>query len=196
MKPDLQIRCAKCYGPADFIFGQKIKVKKKDAKYFSKSKHFILEEEKSFGYGRTKFFTRHYPIISPCLENLSDIPDEYKTGNVKGGFVYLDFSGQCLKGGHGVAMCSKCSTAVKHKLKWPQDAHFQIDYKGKTLWAYDRSYALKLLNYIQSNERKKRLPTTTKYITQDYFLRKIPEHFQTKKARGEIVKKLSKLLGV
>jgi len=35
----------------------------------------------------------------------------------------------------------------------------------------------------------------TNDLVQDSFLRKIPEHFQTAKARGDIVKKLEKIIG-
>jgi len=88
----------------------------------------------------------------------------------------------------------------KHNLKWPEEAYFQINYKGQVLWAFDRKYALKLLSYIESKERKKRIvgysgkPWNT-IISQDWFLRHIPEHFQTAKARPEIVKKLKSILG-
>ena len=85
---------------------------------------------------------------------------------------------------------------MKHKLDWPEEAYFQVSYKGKVLWAYDRKTASKLLNYIKSDDRRKRIELQPSYIVQDAFLRKIPEHFQTAKARKAIAKKLEKILGL
>jgi len=99
----------------------------------------------------------------------------------------------------GSIRCSCCLIQRKHSLNWPSDAYFQITYKGKVLWAFDRKYTLKLLSYIESKERKKRIvgysgqPWNTVY-SQDWFLRHIPEHFQSAKARPEIVKKLKSIL--
>ena len=195
MEADLQIKCPNCKCLADFVFASKINIKKKDAKYFSKSKHFVLKREKKWSSWRTYYYAWYYPLLSPRIENIPDLPDGYEAGHARGGFGYYDYYGQVLEGNEGVTACAFCKTLAKHTLDWPQDAYFQIDYKGQTLWAYDRSYALKLLEYIKSNDRKKRIGSTDKYVSQDFFLRKIPEHFQTKKARGEVVKKLSKLLG-
>ncbi len=183
MEADLQIKCTNCNHPADFFFASIINVKKKDANYFSKSKHFVLKKDKGWSSWKTYYYVWYYPMLSPRLENISDFPDEYKTGHRKGGFSYYDYQGQVLYGSEGVLVCSFCKTLEKHKLDWPRDAYFQLEYKGKTLWAYDRSYALKLLAYIRSDGRKKRVVSTTGHVTQDYFLRKIPGHFQAKKAR-------------
>lgn len=185
IKAAFQIKCPECRSIADFINSNQIKVKKKDKDYFLQSKFFKLHESGFSKAQRTSYYTLHYPLLMPKLENISDLPEGYTAEYWRSS--YREYG--------GVLNCSSCNTCQIHILNWPDDAYFQLDYKGKTLWAYDRSYAIKLRDYIKSGDRKKRHPASTEtYIFQDYFLRKIPEHFQTKKARDEIVSKLNKLL--
>lgn len=193
MEADFQIKCPNCGELCEFTYAESIRIKKKDASYFLKSKIFKIEKTTGWSESRTYYYTLHYPYIMPNLENIIDLPEKYTAENWRkriGHGIYRTHLND------GVAVCSLCNIRQKHVLKWPEDAYFQIDYKGQTLWAYNRTYALKLRDYIASNDRKKRHPNSTEYhIFQDSFLRKIPEHFQSKKARTEIVKKIEKLIG-
>ncbi len=55
----------------------------------------------------------------------------------------------------GVLVCKTCPSAQRYKLNWPEDAYFQITYKGQKLWAYNRAFAVSLLAYLESETRKK-----------------------------------------
>ena len=186
------IRCSKCALLAEFEFANVLQIKRKlDILYFEKSKHFdVINRE---GWSKYKLYHHavHYPSISPRLENIIDLPINCKADKWQQGASYPNIISKHFA---GTIRCNNCKSISKHQLKWPDEAFFQIMYKGKNLWAYDRKTAVKLLNYIKSIDRRKRLIHNSSYIIQDSFLRKIPEHFQTSKARGEIVKKLEKLL--
>ena len=192
IESDFQIRCPNCQQLSEFTYATSIGVKKKDIGYFKNSKVFKVAESKGWKAGRTYYYVLHYPYLMPKLENIDDLPEDYSSEKWRKRLAHGTTS-TCID--LGVVLCSFCNIRQKHELNWPDDAYFQIDYKGETLWAYNRSYAIKLRDYIASDDRKKRHPASTEpYIFQDRFLRKIPEHFQTAKARGDIVRKLNKIL--
>jgi hypothetical protein len=87
----------------------------------------------------------------------------------------------------GSVTCRSCGCRKKHSLNWPDEAYFQIDYKGKILWAFDRESATVLLDYIRSGIRHR----DRKWKA---FLLHVPSHFLKKKARDEVTRKLGKLL--
>jgi hypothetical protein len=87
----------------------------------------------------------------------------------------------------GSVTCQSCGYRKKHSLNWPDEAYFQIDYKGKVLWAFDRESATVLRDYVRSETRQR----DGKWKA---FLLHIPSHFLKKKAREEVSKKPGKLL--
>lgn len=196
MTPFATIVCPKCEGAAKFSFATYQIIHKSDQDYFIKSKNFdVFRGQHSHGSYYTAAL--YYPGLGNSLENIQDLPSGYEADMWRHPYWYVTLPKKLND--TGTIRCTKCLVQTKHNLKWPQDAYFQIEYKGQALWAYDRKYALKLLSYIESTERKKRIeghsgPTWNKIISQDWFLRHIPEHFQTAKARPAIVKKLKKRL--
>ena len=196
MAPFATIRCPSCSGAAKFSFATYQIFKKNDDEYFRKSRDFeIFKGQHSHGsYYHAALF---YPGLGNSLENINDLPEDYEANMWRHPYWYVTLPKE-LKN-TGSIRCSCCLIQRKHSLNWPSDAYFQITYKGKVLWAFDRKYTLKLLSYIESKERKKRIvgcsgqPWNTVY-SQDWFLRHIPEHFQSAKARPEIVKKLKSIL--
>jgi len=197
MAPFATIRCPSCSGAAKFAFATYQIFQKKDYSYFSKSKNFeVFKGQHSHGsYYQAALY---YPGLGNSLENVTDLPDGYEANMWRHPYWYVTLPKELEN--TGAIRCSSCLIQKKHNLKWPEEAYFQINYKGQVLWAFDRKYALKLLSYIESKERKKRIvgysgKPWNAIISQDWFLRHIPEHFQTAKARPEIVKKLKSILG-
>ncbi len=199
MTPYATIRCPECGGAANFAFATWQIIKKEDVKFFERSKDFeVFKGQHSHGsYFRAALY---YPGLNNNLENIHNLPEGYKASQWRHRYWYSTPPKE--KYNAGTIRCTECLVQKKHQLNWPADAYFQIDHKGQTLWAYDRKFALKLLKYIESNDRDKTVywhphgQPDKLYPADDWFLRKIPEHFQTAKARPAIVKKLKKLLGV
>jgi len=196
MMPFATICCPKCDGAAKFAFATYQIFQKKDREYFEKSKNFDVFKG-LYSHGSFYHAALYYPGLGNTLANIHDLPEGFSAKMWRHRYWHVTLPPE-LKNS-GTIRCTKCLIQKKHKLNWPEDAYFKIQYKGQTLWAYDRKYALKLLNYIKSDERKKRIVgykgnSQNTFISQDWFLRHIPEHFQTAKARPEIVKKLTKLL--
>lgn len=198
MMPFATIRCPACGGAATFAFATYAIFKTKDQDYFKKSKNFeVIRGQHSHGsYYRAAVY---YPGLGNSLENIKDLPDGYTTEMWEKPFWYVSQPNELKNAGS--IKCSKCLIQKKHKLSWPEDAYFQINYKGDVLWAFDRKTGLKLLSYIESKDRKKRITgysgeTWNTIVSQDWFLRHIPEQFQSAKARPEIAKKLKAVLGL
>lgn len=196
MASDLDIVCDKCGGLAQFKFALiRAITRKTDCMYFERSRDFlVLPATHAGSYKRAAYF----PDVGNSLENISRLPEDHsieKWQSSKSGFT-LD--GQ---GGLGVMTCTRCHQRRRHDLQWPDDAYFSVDYRGHRLWAYNRAYAVKLMNYIRSNERRKGIKG---YIDRgdrkieidgiDNFLHRIPKVFQSKRARHHIVNKLKKKL--
>lgn len=190
MNPPIVIKCPDCKLPVDFYFAAFKSVPNKDIEYFKNSKNFTVVEKLPGhgGYYNVAFF---YHGLRDNLQNISDLPEGYWPEMWNRNYWF-----SCrVKGfeNSGSYRCAECATQRKYNLSWPNDAYYQINYRGNVLWAYDRHTAVRLFDYIRSHTR---LKSPENSIVQDWFLRKIPEHFQSAKARDEITKKLGKLLGV
>lgn len=53
----------------------------------------------------------------------------------------------------GIVDCPSCGFQKAQTIKWPQDAYFQIDVRGHTLWAYCKQHMLDILAFLQSKQR-------------------------------------------
>lgn len=197
MTPEVTIRCPKCKSPSHFSFVSLVKIKTKDAPYFAQSKNFkLFKGQQSSGsyYSAALYFHG----IGNSLDNINDLPHGYHSEMWRHKNWYVSLPDE-LKN-KGSYRCIKCPASKKHEISWPQDAYFQVNYQEQTLWAYDRKTAVKLLDYIESHDRQKCVigysgdNPHNLIVSQDWFLRKIPGHFQTAKARSEISKKLRKIL--
>lgn len=86
---------------------------------------------------------------------------------------------------HGLTQCGNCHHQSKHQLNWPQDAYWQWEIRGDTLWAWDRDHAESILAYVQETRR----PARTSLL-----LRYIPSHFLSAKVRDLVVQKITRSL--
>ncbi len=87
-----------------------------------------------------------------------------------------------------VIKCAQCHLTTAHKLMWPDDAYFQWDIRGRTLWAWNGEHARALLQFIGGTERDE---TQFSY---GWSLRKLPTEFISAKVRDLVVKKISDTL--
>ena len=136
-------------------------------------------------------YALYYPHVSNALENIDDLPDGYTpkswkpviyryVGAKRAVFASID--------DEGVLTCKSCPAVRRYKLNWPEDAYFQITYKGQRLWAYNREFAVSLLDYLESEMRAS--------TNSRPFLNSVPAVFQTSKARPNVVRALKQKLGV
>ena len=192
MPPVVSVICSNCGEYAEFEHATIQTIKKNsDVDFFKKSSFFEFQDAQGLpGYAI------YYPRLGRNLENLENLPDGYEKKAWSHNQYWRHRSGDM-----GVIQCNSCSKRRKHNLKWPDDAYFKVDYKDDWLWAFDRKTARLLLDYISSGDRNKTITgytdaKTHKIEIKGYhsFLLKIPEIFQTKKARPKLVKKLTKIL--
>lgn len=180
---DIAVRCPQCGSKARFRFAiYKIAQTQADADWFRASKDFEVERIFLDGYKhKVSFFPglrgNHPSDVAGCPEGYSD--------------GYIENSAMVPGGGRssaGTVICPACGLRRKHTLNWPSDAFFTVDYRGHVLWAFNRSHAAALLDYIRSEDR-----SLSGRDWQDS-LKKIPAPFKSKKARDTVVKKLEGIL--
>ena len=83
---------------------------------------------------------------------------------------------------NGVVQCSSCHANKKHTLAWPDDAYWQWEIRGQVLWAWDKSHAERILNFVTATTRPARRAPDLRYI---------PTHFLTAKVRSEEQRKMT-----
>lgn len=192
---ELAIKCPECAHEAAFHSASSVRISRKEhVPFFEKHKSFEVVKP-AFGYR----LARHFPGLSTPISE-ENLPDGYKPKNWFKRYPHITDTERDEKGKTyvpGVVKCPNCFCLRKHNLRWPADAYFQIEYKGKYLWAYDRASTVKLLKFVESKERRKRvnayIPAKTHNIPLyriDNFLHRIPPHFLTKLARESVAKKL------
>ena len=174
----ISICCPDCGSAAEYAFATLARIQHRaEVEFFQNSDAFeyrLFEDSCGSRWHGALF----YPGLSAKpLGAMTDLPEGYRPDD--------------WHRGHGLdirsVVCHACGCRRKHSLKWPDEAYFQIDYKGKVLWAFDRETALVLLDYVRSESRQR----DGKWKA---FLLHIPSHFLRKKAREDVSKKLSKLL--
>jgi len=86
----------------------------------------------------------------------------------------------------GVVECSNCRTPIIHTLAWPEDAWWQWSIRGKMLWAWDRTHAEQILEYVRATDRPPRSTSGP--------IGSIPTHFLSAKVRETVVKAVERTL--
>lgn len=86
----------------------------------------------------------------------------------------------------GVAVCSACGLVRRHLLDWPNDAFFKCDIRGKTLWAWNRSQLVSILEILEGKHRNQERP--------ELRCSKISKHFLISKHRDLTIESIKKLL--
>lgn len=188
MPHTLDIRCSRCKQRAYFEFAELVRIReKKDVQFFKDSDQFeYLLCQDSCGH------KWHCALFFPGLHGrtvnmIRELPDGYSPSDWAHS-KYLYRSSNIDIGDIGSIDCDQCGQRQIHQLKWPQDAYYQIEYKGQILWAFNRETATELKEYILSKERD-----MAKFKWQAFLLH-VPTIFLKQNARDEIVKRLEKLL--
>jgi len=193
----LDINCPDCGTLAGFSFAPATRVlNNADKVHFEASTDFKVIEWR----GRSAQFHRvvlHFPGVSNGIANIKDLPDGYSPASwtsVRYRYIGRNKAVFDSYDDWGVLKCNACPSVRRHVLNWPEEAHFQITYKGESLWAYNRSFALDLLAYLESGARMKTMVSTTGRRATNPFLNAVPTLFQTSKARPVVVKALKRKL--
>ena len=77
-----------------------------------------------------------------------------------------------------------------HRLDWPADAYYAASIRGRTLWAWTRAHVVALREFVASAGRSTEgLPYgIARYV------KRVPAELLSARNRGEVVKKLDRLL--
>ncbi|MEP6341684.1 MAG: hypothetical protein ABJ275_00045 [Maricaulaceae bacterium] len=188
MPHEVSVLCPSCQHHAIFHFSKSQPIDKKHRSYFEKSKNFKTTWEYDNGWKYHAWHDRH---LNGDVYNIRDLPEGFSPENFTNKPFYYYSRRNASR---GVIVCNSCDFRRLHKLSWPNDAYFKINYKTETLWAFNREMVIVILNYLKSSDRKKRVTSTTGHVSQHTWLRKIPTVFQTKKSAPHVIKKLEKIL--
>lgn len=91
-----------------------------------------------------------------------------------------------FRGAEGVVTCARCVARRPHRLAWPADAFYRVEFRGATLWAWNREYLVMIRDFIASERRDTK--------GHDYFRRKLPKVFLQAKSRGDLTARIDRLL--
>ncbi len=183
MPHEVAVVCPQCRREAVFEASVWVGIPlKKDVPFFKKSPLFeYVHCPQPMGHSH---FAGYYPRLhGRGVEPIQELPEGYSPQDWAPPQYHKRYRGSRL----GTISCA-CGLLRKHDLDWPKDAFYQVDVRGRTLWAYDRSYAKDLLEYIESKDRNRH------QFRNGFSLYVVPTHFQTAKVRDEVSKKLGKLL--
>lgn len=157
---EVTVRCRECSGPATF--------EPATERVGGETGRALRDDPAAVGVAFGRGFLRNrFPYLFPR-----------RTGPL-GGFGHFD-------GAEGVVTCPRCVARYAHRLSWPADAFYQIEYRGATLWAWNREYLIMVRDFIASDRRD----TTGHH----YLRRKLPKVFLLAKRRAQLTSKLDRLL--
>lgn len=181
----IAVSCPSCQQEAMFEFAEAVRISRaEDVEYFRNSQHFEYVFQNRDAYkGHHRAFYYH-GLLSNQMPQLDDLPDGYSIENwAHGPYLYRSHELDI-----GTVVCSRCSLRRKHHLNWPGDAHFRIEHRGETLWAFHKESLIDLIDFIASDDRN-----ASQYKWHS-FLRHLPKSFLGAKAREAVLKKLQRLL--
>lgn len=178
----LDVRCPRCGGPARYDHAGIACIKRREnVDFFRRSRDFSTARVDTAG-GKA-----HVAVLWHGLNRR----DAHTMPPLPGDETLDSWLRDRHTGPHpdaGVITCPGCGLRRKHRLDWPQDAWFQIAYRGHVLWAFTRDHGLELLDYVRAQNRCR---GRYRYRA---FLMKVPTLFLTARARGDVAKKLEALL--
>ncbi|MEQ8751683.1 MAG: hypothetical protein RIC52_18090 [Amphiplicatus sp.] len=185
MPHSLAVSCPGCGTEATFEFAETAAIARtEDRAFFQRSALF------DYGEGRDSSGTfRAFAVFYHGLHSMAELereklPEGFSADHWRRPATPLRPPDQTA----GAVVCRSCGLRRKHKLNWPADAFFKIEYKGKELWAHDREAAHELKDYVAGAARDR---ADSKRRA---FLMKIPAHFLAKRAREEVTRQLEKAL--
>lgn len=195
----LHVKCPSCSEAAVFRFASYVNVKTKlAASYFEKKKEFKLLEwrGRSGGFNRTALY---YPSDTLTPDRFPSLPEGHTLDSWRTVDLWYwgnGYVGPNAMSNRGIINCGNCYKSIRHRIVWPKDAWFKVEYRGKILWAYNRDYANLLLEYLESNSRAKMALAKDGPRAGYGYLYRVPTVFQTAKARPVVVRKLRQKLGL
>ena len=180
----LAVICPECKSEAAFNFARSVRIElNKDIDTFKDNKHLTYSRPANSDGQKYSIATFYPGLDIENHENIQDLPEGYNVDM----WGTDNHSHNPDKNGEGVVIC-ECGTRRKHKLKWPQDAFYKLNYRKNNLWAYNRETTIVLRDYIKSDERK------NFGVKWQFFLLHVPKPFLVAKARKPLVAKIDKLL--
>ncbi len=91
----------------------------------------------------------------------------------------------------GRLSCLACGLNRTHEVDWPREAFFQLDYRGETLWAFDRAMMMEILAYLNAGADRDAVRGKSVHATR---LMRLPKAFLAAKARETLAAKIEALL--
>ncbi|HVG00907.1 MAG TPA: hypothetical protein VND68_13795 [Chloroflexia bacterium] len=89
----------------------------------------------------------------------------------------------------GVVKCSACHLVKEHRLRWPQDAFYQWEIRGNTLWAFNVEHAYVLKDFLGGKERD-----VTRFPQYARSLIKMSGELLSAKVRDQVAKEIEATL--
>ena len=185
MPHTLDVRCPSCGESAFFEFAKVVRVReKKDVPFFQGNDQFdYLLCKDSCGH-RWHAAVYYAGLHGRTVDTIRELPEGYERSDWAHSKNLYRGSGL----DSGSVSCLRCGAHRRHDLQWPQDAFFQIEFKGEVLWAFNLESAIELRDYIASSNRDR-----GEYKWQS-FLMKIPKKFLLQGARDTVSKRLGKII--
>jgi len=113
-------------------------------------------------------------------------PENYVKDPISGGYLFVKQPINTEIQGKGA--CSKCAHQAL-KLSWPNDAYFQIEIAGGSVWAWNEKYLLVLRAKVAGDRVLER-----QLCLQDglyrYYLSRLPKFVVVKRHRERLLQKL------
>lgn len=92
----------------------------------------------------------------------------------------------------GRLSCLACGLNRTHEVDWPREAFFQLEYRGETLWAFDRAMMIEILAYLGAGADRDKVRQASVHAAR---LMRLPKGVLAAKAREALVGKIEALLG-
>ena len=182
----VSVRCPACAQHAVFEFSEVVRIRRKvDIPFFRDNPLFEYALIQGAWAGTNWHGAVFYAGLHGSTAVLRKLPEGYAPED----WNHSRYMIRSRSTDRGTIVCAACGLRRKHSLVWPESAWFQIDYRGKTLWAFERESATALRNHILSPDRK---PTRRQRWAS--FLLHVPSAFLAAAARATVVKRLDRLL--
>jgi len=91
----------------------------------------------------------------------------------------------------GRLSCLDCGLNRTHEVDWPREAFYQLEYRGETLWGFDRAMMAEILAYLGAGPDRDKVRRNSPHATR---LLRLPKPFLAAKARETLVAKIEALL--
>lgn len=178
----VEVTCPHCAGCATFTFAHVFRLEKKDVHLFEGRQFEIKQFNQRFAHKWTGvlFFP---PLLDASWRE--KLPEKYQgtsTWEHRANSAFTD--GTDL----GLICCYQCMAKQKHRLEWPNDAFYSLEFKGHSLWAFNKQMMLQIRDYIQAKDRD------AVFESEPIVIRHLPTIFKLAKNREILVKKINKLI--